>query len=166
MRLVMPMALWKRLLLALAAFLLILVLSGFLVPARARVERTVSLHSTPLAVYEEVATLKGWPKWSAWTVARFPDMTTRFEDPESGGSGPDVPLDYTARSSSTGYLADRTSVCNPTTHTLDCQSPLVTGIVPPPRGSENPALSSQNTISGFDAVHRGLLEWRVIGIKK
>ena len=36
------------------------------------------------AVYPQIAALKRWAEWTAWTVARFPDMKTRFEGPESG----------------------------------------------------------------------------------
>lgn len=80
----MPKALWKRFLLGLGAFLLLLILVGFLLPARARVERVTSIHTTPDHIYGEIAALKRWPHWSAWTVARFPDMKTRFDGPDSG----------------------------------------------------------------------------------
>lgn len=75
---------WKRLLLGLGALVLLLSLVGFLLPSKARVERATVIRSSPSAVYDRIATLKRWPDWSAWTTARFPDMTTRFEGPDSG----------------------------------------------------------------------------------
>ena len=84
MGLTLPRALWKRILLGAASLILLFTLAGFLLPAKARVERAERIRSSPQSVHQHIATLRRWPEWSAWTTARFPDMTTRFEGPESG----------------------------------------------------------------------------------
>ncbi len=80
----LPRARWKRILLSLAASLMLLIVVGFLLPGRAHIEKSILMCARMDAVFPKIATLKRWPEWSAWTVARFPDMKTRFEGPESG----------------------------------------------------------------------------------
>ncbi len=78
------MKLWKKLLLGFAAFILILLLVGWFLPARQRVERTLLVNGKPEDVFALTATLKRWPDWTAWTTNRFPDLSMRFDGPETG----------------------------------------------------------------------------------
>lgn len=68
-------------LLGLAALLLLI---GCLLPAHARVERRRLVRATPSALFPLLATLPRWPEWTPWNTNRFPDLTMRFEGPDSG----------------------------------------------------------------------------------
>lgn len=78
------MKLWKKLLLGLLTLAVLLVVVGFFLPSRARVERSLNMRATSVAVFPRVATLTRWPEWTAWTTNRFPDMQTKFSGPPSG----------------------------------------------------------------------------------
>ena len=78
------MKLSKKLLLGLMGLIALIILAGWLLPAKQRIERSIVVHGKPEEVFNCVATLKRWPDWTAWTTNRFPDMTLRFEGPESG----------------------------------------------------------------------------------
>ena len=78
------MKLWKKLLLGLLALVVLLVVVGFFLPSRTRVERSLNMRATSAAVFPRVATLMRWPEWTAWTTNRFPDMQTRFSGAPSG----------------------------------------------------------------------------------
>jgi hypothetical protein len=74
----------KKVLLALAVLVAVLLLVGLLLPASYRVERSIVIRAKPDAVFAKVNTLKHWPEWTAWTVARFPDMKLSFSGPDAG----------------------------------------------------------------------------------
>ena len=78
------MKLWKKLLLGLMALIALIILAGWLLPDKQRIERSIVVRGKPEEVFKLVATLKRWPDWTAWTTNRFPDMTLRFEGAESG----------------------------------------------------------------------------------
>lgn len=61
-----------------------LVLAAFLLPSTYRVERSQLIKAPSDAVFAQINTLKTWPEWTAWTVARYPDMKVSFEGPDSG----------------------------------------------------------------------------------
>ena len=75
---------WKKWLLALCALLLVFTGIGFLLPRCQTVERRIVTTATPERLFPQLATLKRWPEWTAWNTRRFPDLTMRFEGPESG----------------------------------------------------------------------------------
>lgn len=56
----------------------------FGLPAQYRVVRTVTINAPPAAIHPSVETLKEWPKWSAWTTEKYPDMKITYSGPESG----------------------------------------------------------------------------------
>ena len=74
----------KKILLCLVALAGLFLVAGFLLPARARVERSATMRAKPEAVFARAALLKRWPEWTAWTTNRFPDLNLRFDGPESG----------------------------------------------------------------------------------
>ena len=78
------MKLWKKLLLGLIGLIALIILAGWLLPAKQSLERNIVVRGKPEEVFKLVATLKRWPDWTAWTTNRFPDMTLRFEGAESG----------------------------------------------------------------------------------
>jgi len=63
--------------------ILLIVVSLFL-PSKYRVERDAIMAAKPDAIFLHVNTLKYWPEWTAWTVAKFPDMKVSFSGPEAG----------------------------------------------------------------------------------
>lgn len=69
-------------------FLVILVLGalfvGQLIDEQWLVQRDVQLEAPPSAVMADIAVLKNWPEWSAWTKENYPDMTYAQEGPASG----------------------------------------------------------------------------------
>ncbi|HEX5104392.1 MAG TPA: SRPBCC family protein [Pirellulaceae bacterium] len=73
---------WIGAVLALIAMLVFVV--PFALPSRYRVVRTVTINAPPAAIHPSVNTLKEWPKWSAWTTERYPDMKITYFGPESG----------------------------------------------------------------------------------
>lgn len=78
------MKLWKKLLLGLLALVALLLVVGFFLPSRQRIERSVAMRGKPEGIFNLIATLKRWPDWTAWTTNRFPDMTLRFDGPDTG----------------------------------------------------------------------------------
>lgn len=68
--------------LALIAMLIFVIPFGL--PAQYSVVRTVTIDAPPAAIHPSVDTLKEWPKWSAWTTDKYPDMKVTYSGPESG----------------------------------------------------------------------------------
>ena len=77
------MKLWRKLLLGLMGLIAVVILVGWLLPAKQHIEHSIVVRGKPEEVFNLVATLKRWPDWTAWTTNRFPDMTLRFEGAES-----------------------------------------------------------------------------------
>lgn len=61
------MKLVKKLVLALSVVLVVFVVVGFFLPSAWRVERSIGINAAPEVIYEEVANLHNWLKWSPWT---------------------------------------------------------------------------------------------------
>lgn len=74
----------KAIVLAVMIIPIIIILFSFLLPSRYRVERSVVIDSRPETIFAHINTLKHWPDWTAWTVARYPDMKYSFAGPASG----------------------------------------------------------------------------------
>jgi len=73
---------WIGVVLALLAMIVFVVPFGL--PGQYRVLRNVTINAPPAAIHPSVNTLKEWPKWSAWTVAKYPDLKITYSGPESG----------------------------------------------------------------------------------
>src|SRR5438552_3085827 len=78
------MKIWKKLLLGLLGSIIALLLVGWFLPAKQRIERSIVVRARPEDVFGLIATLKRWPAWTAWITHRFPDLTMRFEGPDTG----------------------------------------------------------------------------------
>lgn len=77
----------KKVLIALAALILIFVVVVAIQPSDFRVERAVTIAAPPAAVFAEVNDLKKWDAWSPWAKLD-PDAKVSFEGAESGqGAG-------------------------------------------------------------------------------
>jgi uncharacterized protein YndB with AHSA1/START domain len=60
------------------------VVVGLCLPRLYHVERSVTINAPPEKVHAIVNRLAEWPKWTAWTVERYPDMEVKFSGPEEG----------------------------------------------------------------------------------
>jgi len=60
------------------------VFASLFLPSIYRVERRVTMNARPGAVFPHINTLKEWPEWTAWTVAKYPDMKDVLHRPEAG----------------------------------------------------------------------------------
>jgi len=78
------MKLLKRILLVVLLIPILLVLVSLFLPSKYRVERSVTMRARPETVFPHINTLKHWPEWTAWTVAKYPDMKVSFAGPETG----------------------------------------------------------------------------------
>lgn len=74
----------KRIVAAAVVLGILYIVVGLLLPKRYHVERSVVIEAPADAVFPAINTLKEWPNWTAWTVAKYPDMKVTFEGPESG----------------------------------------------------------------------------------
>lgn len=74
----------KKIVLALMVIPIGLIVISLFLPSRYRVERSLVMQAKAEAVYAQVSVLKKWPDWTAWTVAKYPDMKCSFAGPESG----------------------------------------------------------------------------------
>jgi effector-binding domain-containing protein len=73
----------KRILIALVAIVVILVVIGFLLPKTRHVERSVVIDATPCAVFAQVNGLRNFNDWSPF-VAVSPDAEYGYEGPDFG----------------------------------------------------------------------------------
>lgn len=78
------MKVFKKVVFVLVALAAVFLVVGFFLPGSYRVERSIVIRGKPDAIFAKVNTLKHWPEWTAWTVARFPNMKLSFTGPEAG----------------------------------------------------------------------------------
>lgn len=95
------MKVFKKVLLVLVALVAVFLVVGFFLPGSYRVERHIVIRAKADPVFTKVNTLKHWPEWTAWTVARFPDMKLNFSGPEAGGG---AVYSWTGKTSGDGTL--------------------------------------------------------------
>src|SRR5438105_11808852 len=80
------MKLLKRIFLVLIGLVALLAVAGLFLPSRYRVERSVTVRTTPNAIYAQISNFKNWLQWTAWNQTKYPDMRVKFDGPESGVS--------------------------------------------------------------------------------
>jgi carbon monoxide dehydrogenase subunit G len=73
----------KKILIALAALILLFVVIVALQPSEFNVERTATIAAPPAAVFSQVNDLRKWDAWSPWAKLD-PNAKIAFEGPESG----------------------------------------------------------------------------------
>lgn len=74
---------FKKIGLGLFAVVILLVLVGFLLPAKSRIERSVTIAAPPADVFVYINDLKRFNEWSPW-YDKDPNTEYRFEGPEQG----------------------------------------------------------------------------------
>jgi uncharacterized protein YndB with AHSA1/START domain len=73
----------KRILVATAAFVLLLLAIGLLLPSAWQVERTVLIRAPAPAIFPYLNSLKQWREWTTW-YRQHPDLTTEYSGPDAG----------------------------------------------------------------------------------
>ena len=74
----------KKILIGLSILVVLLLASGFLLPSKWDVQRSIAIDAPPSAIYASVATLKTWPDWTYWNRERDPAAEWSFEGPDTG----------------------------------------------------------------------------------
>lgn len=74
----------KKVFLAIVIFIVLAGVVGFLLPSGYDVSRSITIDRPPAQVYEPVANLREWQKWTVWNTDKYPDMTTTYSGSESG----------------------------------------------------------------------------------
>ncbi len=58
----------KKILFSIAGLIVLLLLIGFVLPARLHISKSVSIHAPVSAVFEEINDLKRWEDWQYWNT--------------------------------------------------------------------------------------------------
>ncbi|ATB43298.1 hypothetical protein CYFUS_008778 [Cystobacter fuscus] len=74
----------KKILIAFASLLGLLLVIGLLLPTTYRVERSLLILAPPEAVYARVAQPRHWGEWTPWNTERYPGGQWMFGGPELG----------------------------------------------------------------------------------
>lgn len=74
----------KKILLALAGLVVVLVIVGFILPSKTEVTRTIFINAPSGYVFEEVNNLEKHPGWSYWNNLYKDDMTVNYGDTKAG----------------------------------------------------------------------------------
>lgn len=74
----------KKILIAFATLVGLLLVIGFALPSKFRVERSTVIQAPPEAIYPYVANLQRWQEWSTWNAKKYPDSQWMFGGPEAG----------------------------------------------------------------------------------
>lgn len=61
-----------------------ILIGGFMTPAEWRSEAETDIQAPVSRVYDQVATLKNWPTWTAWSLDAYPEMQVTFSGAETG----------------------------------------------------------------------------------
>jgi len=93
----------RRLLLMLLGIALAFVITGFLLPGKVRLERSLLINASPSSIFEQVNTLKNWEKWSPWSK-NITLMKIKYSGPESG-KGARLTWDSPDKNINSGYLS-------------------------------------------------------------
>jgi hypothetical protein len=86
----------KKILIAFAALVALVLGLGMVLPSTYRVERSTTIQAPSEAVYAFVANLRRWQDWAPWNATKYPGSQWRFGGPEVGAgavhswSGEDV----------------------------------------------------------------------------
>jgi hypothetical protein len=68
----------KKILIALAAWVALVLVVGFVLPSKYRVERSTTIHAPAEAVYAQVAHLERWQDWAPWNAGKYPGNQWMF----------------------------------------------------------------------------------------
>lgn len=73
----------KKILLGLLGIIILLIIVGFFLPSRIEVTRSLIIHASPEATFEQVNNLKNWEKWSYW-YSLDPTTKLTYGDKQAG----------------------------------------------------------------------------------
>jgi len=73
----------KKILFILAGLIVLLVLIGFVLPAKLEVSKSVTIHAAAPAVFEEINNLERWEAWQYWNT-HDPDMKITYGERKEG----------------------------------------------------------------------------------
>ncbi len=91
----------KKILLAVAVILAVLVLVGLLLPKTYHVERSTTINAPAAQIYPLISAFRRWPEWIAWTTNKYSDMQLKYGDSDTGvGAG----YSWTGKSSGSGAI--------------------------------------------------------------
>jgi effector-binding domain-containing protein len=74
---------FRRILLALLALILVLVVVGFLLPRHVHVERSLTMKAPKVVLFEQVNSFRNWARWSPWFQIDTA-MKVSYSGPEAG----------------------------------------------------------------------------------
>ncbi|HYO53473.1 SRPBCC family protein [Archangium sp.] len=74
----------KKILIAFATLMGLVLAVGLALPSKYRVERTTTIQAPPEAVYAYVANLERWQDWGPWNARKYPGNQWMFGGPEVG----------------------------------------------------------------------------------
>lgn len=74
----------KKILIATATLVGLLLAIGLVLPSKFRVERSTILQAPPEAVYPYVANLERWREWAPWRAEKYPGSQWNFGGPQVG----------------------------------------------------------------------------------
>lgn len=78
----------KKILLAGAVVVALFVVVGLFLPKTYHVERSTVINAPAEKIYPYISAFRRWPEWIAWTTNKYPDMTMKFGDADTGvGAG-------------------------------------------------------------------------------
>lgn len=77
------MKLLKKVSIAIAIIIALLVIIAYFLPQKVTVKRSLAINAPAEVVFEQINTLKNWEKWSPWHKLD-PSMKLTYEGPESG----------------------------------------------------------------------------------
>ncbi len=74
----------KKILIAFAVLVALVLVVGFVLPSKFRVERSTTINAPAEAVYAHVANLRRWQDWSPWNAGKYPGTQWVFGGTEVG----------------------------------------------------------------------------------
>ena len=73
----------KKILLGILGVIVLLIIVGFFLPSKIEVTRSLTMHASPEAAFEEINNLEHWEKWSYWNTLD-PTIKTPYGEQRSG----------------------------------------------------------------------------------
>lgn len=73
----------KKILLGLLGIIVLLIIVGFFLPSKIEITRSITMHASPQAAFEQINNLDNWSKWSYWHTLD-PGMKITFSENHAG----------------------------------------------------------------------------------
>src|SRR5262245_37252349 len=69
-----PMKTFKKVVLVILLIPVVILIASLFLPSKYHVERSLEMRAKPDAIFAQVSGLRNRTNWTAWTVAKYPDM--------------------------------------------------------------------------------------------